>query len=261
MKELHALNSFYVIQVARKVGDPNIPRPWSRYSTKKEESSNENKKILVGEKSHNFQKGLKPGNNETKKSKSSENNNPQQQEFLQVMQPRAKSKIWADDTLTAVQLDKDDKTKEEEANPSKKKKKQSSKENELADENSLSSALKGCSDTNPIKQSDEVARDDEVSDMDYFKSRVKKNWSDSETDGEDSSNDEDSHDEGLGSRNQAAELESKDHTVEMEEAQTHGESNSNLEENENESPTVRTSDDKKDFETGRLFIRNLPYMA
>ncbi|ONK59949.1 uncharacterized protein A4U43_C08F12610 [Asparagus officinalis] len=40
-------------------------------------------------------------------------NDPKLQEFLQVMQPRAKSKIWADDTLRTAQLDKGGKANEE----------------------------------------------------------------------------------------------------------------------------------------------------
>ncbi|ONK55952.1 uncharacterized protein A4U43_C10F2630 [Asparagus officinalis] len=206
-------------EVARKVGDPNIPRPWSRYSAKEENSSNQSKKNLVGDKSQNLQKGLPLSKNEAKNSQNSENNDPQLQEFLQVMQPRAKSKIWADDTLRTAQLDKGGKANEE---------------------GRLSK--------------NETVRDDDISDMDYFKSRVKKEWSDSETD-----------DEGLaGTKSQDTELESEANPSKMEEAQTHGGINHDEEdknENPNENPMTLTRDDKNDFDTGRLFIRNLPYTA
>lgn len=254
-----------ICEVARKINDPNIPRPWSRYSAKKA-NLNDNERNLVEENSHSLQKGHKPAKNEAKTSKNSGHNDPQLQEFLQVMQPRAKSKLWADDTINTV--DKDDKVNMEEAHLSASKKKQSNKENEFANKASSSPTLKGCSETNPLKQSNENVHDGGISDMDYFKSRIKKNWSDSETD------DDGSHGEGIGSiKSQIAELESKDYTVETGEAQIHGGINHDetkvkpsfkgydVEEDEDENPTTLVSDDKKDIDTSRLFIRNLPFTA
>ncbi|KAK7858288.1 multiple rna-binding domain-containing protein 1, partial [Quercus suber] len=82
-------------EIAHKVGDPSLPRPWSQYSLKKEEKATEVKKLagaknssLVGSKEE--RKNLKKG---------SENYDTKLQEFLEVMQPRMKSKLWANDTL------------------------------------------------------------------------------------------------------------------------------------------------------------------
>lgn len=264
MKEVPC-RCFYVLQVARKVNDPNLPRPWSRYSAKKADLNN-NEKKMVEEKSHSLQKGHKPAKDEATTSKGIENNDHQLQEFLQVMQPRSKSKLWADDTISAI--DKDDKVNMEEACYSASKKKQSNKENEFSNKASSSPALEGCPEINPIDQSNDTACDDDITDMDYFKSRIKKNWSDSETD------DEGSDDEGTGSiKSHMAVLEAKDQTAEMGEAQIDGEINhdetkekpsskgSDAEEDENKNLTTLTSDDKKDIDTGRLFIRNLPFTA
>lgn len=252
-------------EVARKVGDPNIPRPWSRYSAKEDQSLNDKKKKSVEEKSHDLQKSREPANIEFKKSDDIKNSDPHFQEFLQVMQPRAKSKIWADDTVNPAPVDVD-KAKEEDP-LSKKKKRQNDKENELGDKTQNPGS-------NQIKQSDGSMRDDDISDMDYFKSRVKKNWSDSETEDGDSSDEEDSSDERIcGLKSQAPEVKSKDHTGEIEATQIHEEPNpdetrnmssfegSDNEDNKNDNPTVMDGADKQDFETGRLFIRNLPYTA
>ncbi|TXG66342.1 hypothetical protein EZV62_007617 [Acer yangbiense] len=76
-------------EIAHKVGDPNMPRPWSRHSLKKEKKVTEDEKNLTG-----AEKGGKKI-----LEKGSENDDPQLQEFLQVMQPRVKSKMWANDTL------------------------------------------------------------------------------------------------------------------------------------------------------------------
>lgn len=217
---------------------------------KEDSSLNENKKGLAGGGSQNLPKGLETATDDSKKSKGNKNNDPHLQEFLKVMQPRAKSKIWADDAVTGPQLDQDGKAEEEEAQPLKAKKKQNNKENKLTDETSSSPPREGCSETISMKKADAACAYD-ISDMDYFKSRVKKNWSDSESD------DEGSHDEGLDSmKTQSADLESNDHTVEMEEASVKG---SDVEGNDNKNPMMLTNDSNNDFETGRLFIRNLPY--
>lgn len=207
-------------EVARRVGDPNIPRPWSRYSVKEDSSLTENKR-----KSSDIAK-----NNVTKRFKSNEqNNDPKLQEFLKVMQPRAKSKFWEDDTLSLAQVNQEDKkVSEEEAHVLNTKNKESIKQSKL------------------VKKTDELARSDDISDMDYFKSRVKKDWSDSESDSDDDSRDD-------------AEQNSKDNNDEMEESKDNiDEMEDVVEEKENNNSTV-PSESNSEFGTSRLFIRNLPY--
>ncbi|KAJ0980850.1 hypothetical protein J5N97_009105 [Dioscorea zingiberensis] len=161
-------------EVARKVGDPNIPRPWSSHSIKKGRSVGENNTDASGMEVN------KPGstNGKVKNHKNTENKDPQLEEFLQVMQPRVKSKIWANDTLGEANLvDQGGKDDEAEAQPLKVKKKSAKKHtSELVHDGSV--------ETSPTSQSHEVAGDDAETDLDYFKSRVKKKWSDSESDDE-----------------------------------------------------------------------------
>ncbi|KAF8041940.1 hypothetical protein BT93_A0519 [Corymbia citriodora subsp. variegata] len=84
-----------ICEIARKVGDPDIPRPWSRHSLKnKDEVAEGGEKVSGGDSTVVIAKGQKKNLKKT-----SESNDPQLQEFLQVMQPRAKSKLWANDTL------------------------------------------------------------------------------------------------------------------------------------------------------------------
>ncbi|KAL6531967.1 hypothetical protein OROGR_013937 [Orobanche gracilis] len=75
-------------EVAQKLGDANLPRPWSRYSKKKD-----NKDTTPDANKHGRVKG------QGDKSKDNVDiDDPQLQDFLQVMQPRAMSKLWANDT-------------------------------------------------------------------------------------------------------------------------------------------------------------------
>lgn len=106
------------------------------------------------------------------------------------MQPRAKSKNWAADAITGPQLDQDGKAREEEARPLKAKQKQNNMENKLTDKTSSSPTPEGYSETISMNKDDAPCAHD-ISDVDYFKSRIKKKQSDSERD------DEGSHDEGL----------------------------------------------------------------
>ncbi|KAK6140463.1 hypothetical protein DH2020_025796 [Rehmannia glutinosa] len=87
-------------EVARKVGDPEIPRPWSRYSLKKHQILSEEEKTLIGSKGSRGANANANGEN-YKCKKDDEYNDPKFQEFLQVMQPRSKSKLWANDAPAA----------------------------------------------------------------------------------------------------------------------------------------------------------------
>ncbi|KAK9149967.1 hypothetical protein Syun_008276 [Stephania yunnanensis] len=79
--------------VALKVGDPNIPRSWSRYSQQKQEALKEESKTTSVQ-----SLGFGNSKGDAKRSKkSTENDDPKLQEFLQVMQSRTKSKLWAND--------------------------------------------------------------------------------------------------------------------------------------------------------------------
>ncbi|XP_076939987.1 uncharacterized protein LOC143608990 [Bidens hawaiensis] len=188
-------------EVARKVGDAEMPRPWSRYTLKKQESTK------VKKESANASKKVTP---EVKEN--TEDGDLQFQEFLQVMQPRTKSKLWSNDLLEAPQ-EKDGSKK------AKKGKKNSNSESDKLNENS----------------------DKSLSDMDYFKSRVKKDWSDSDDD-------------------DAEETENDDDDDEMKEAHESDPENPNETEDADE-PSSSLEDEDDILQTGRLFVRNLPYTA
>ncbi|XP_047321767.1 multiple RNA-binding domain-containing protein 1 [Impatiens glandulifera] len=153
-------------EVARKVGDPDIPRPWSRHSLKKVEDLNEVKRAkdakdlgLASDTDHKKKK---------KKNKNSDSNDSQLQEFLQVMQPRTKSQLWSNDALTDAAVNTNNVVL-----PVRKKIASllESDETETNENDSL--------DTKRDNKLTNLDHDVVMSDMDYLKSRTKKEWSDS----------------------------------------------------------------------------------
>ncbi|KAK6916954.1 RNA recognition motif domain, partial [Dillenia turbinata] len=171
-------------EVARKIGDPDAPRPWSRYASKKVETATEEGKKSASGKSSNV-KGSKGEKKITKKC--DEDHDPELEEFLQLMESRSKSKMWANDTLEVPSGDQQHKIQ-----------KTSNKLKEDANEKvdmQFKPDESGSLDSNMEQRSGNIPRDEVISDMDYFKSRVKKNWLDSESDddSEDSHSPDESH--------------------------------------------------------------------
>ncbi|XP_077244389.1 nucleotide/nucleic acid binding protein [Tasmannia lanceolata] len=249
-------------EVARKVGDANIPRPWSRHSVKEGSLTGANA-ISLGSKSLSVldSKGAGVNKENAKKSKKgSENNDPQFQEFLHVMQPRIKSQLWANDTtLAASHLDKNGKVDGKGTQYPKGKKNQSSahesndREGEVVP-GTLSSVLKESSGTEHVH---DPARDEAISDMDYFKSRVKNEWSDSEVDDDGSIGGQRVDEVGTEDSNPA-------HTRDSQGEIEWGSLSEDPEgkNDDTESPPSALSDEKGlVLETGRLFVRNLPYTS
>ncbi|KAH0985190.1 hypothetical protein GBA52_012367 [Prunus armeniaca] len=191
-------------EIARKVGDPEIPRPWSRHSQKKETKGGED-----GKKNKKEKEGVVAKSRSLEPSVKDESGDLQLHEFLEVMQPRAKSKLWANDTLVTPVAEKVSKAKKE------------SEEKSVPVDMEVDKGVK----KNDLHN---VAKDDAVSDMDYFKSRVKTEWSDSESSGSDEEEEE----------------EERRRRV--------------LKNNE-----LSTSKEEKEevLESGRLFVRNLPFTA
>ncbi|XP_031284877.1 multiple RNA-binding domain-containing protein 1 isoform X2 [Pistacia vera] len=240
-------------EIARKVGDPNIPRPWSRYSLKKEEKATEDGKKVVEDGKRVV--GAKRGEKKSLE-KVSENEDPQLQEFLQVMQPRIKSKMWANDTLIAPTVGHNDN-----ANVAKNKslvnKEGKEKSVVLHDESNKTNVM---SDSQAAEKLQNVAHDEVISDMDYFKSRVKKDWSDSESDdsvdGEDDDDDDDDNDDGNSVEGEHDSLPKDAGQLDVEEERTNGE----IIDPENLSSSLK-DEQEESWESGRLFVRNLPYTA
>ncbi|XP_059625084.1 uncharacterized protein LOC132268271 isoform X2 [Cornus florida] len=253
-------------EIAHKVGDPNIPRPWSRHSLKKQEKSTEEGKKVTGPKSL----GLPNSKGEKKDSKNiNENTDPQLQEFLQVMQPRIKSKLWANDSLTAPPLEQKGKLERGDG------KEESTLVQAELDE--TDERDDGSSDGEAAERPHNLAHDEVISDMDYFKSRVKKEWSDSESGDDENDNDEDDDDNNHGGNNS---LQKSHGAQDVHKIDPKGQNDSlegDASEEEVEKGSSQEFDDEmieldnpspssKDgrgnvLETARLFVRNLPYTA
>lgn len=258
----------YKLQIARRVGDPNTPRPWSRYSTKKNDLLNGNNESsknssLIGS------RGQKSASAFVKNLGSSDNNDSKLSEFLQIMQPRSKSKLWANDTTHSMDLfEQDRKSPKKQVNI---KKNSSLLQVQFSDESDLayisSPKIKGSSKFMTDK-SLEVAKDDAISDMDYIKSRIKKNWLDSENDDEcnedvdcvsgDDHNDDNSCMDGDDQIFKSKVAQKYVKNIQLDEEKITEEENSIVDNMGSENPAY---DDEKRlaFETGRLFVRNLPY--
>lgn len=164
-------------QEARKVGDANIPRSWSRHSLKKEGKVTQDGKKLGEDKSVAKAKG-----SEENLKMSTENDDPQLQEFLEVMQPRTKSKLWANDSVAVL-----DNASIKQENGSR-----DISVPVHAEVVQIGSSDDQSSKNHKSKKSNALVHDDVISDTEYFKSRVTKKWSDSESsDSESNDNDED----------------------------------------------------------------------
>ncbi|KAG4958428.1 hypothetical protein JHK87_035061 [Glycine soja] len=246
-----------ICEVARKHGDENLPRPWSRHSKKKDD------KVTAPDVEKPARANKGQGEN-SKGSVGDDVDDPQLQDFLQVMQPRVKSKMWANDTSIATNVDN------RQAMPN--------KDNDgasVASDQSGSLEDGFLEDSEPKNKSHEPERDKVISDMDYFKSRVTTEWSDSESsDGEDDDDDNDSScidsdrddhsnagkdEDNCDSRNGAREvdvdLEGKEDT--SGENVTNGKTQVNV--TEQGGQLSKSEDEKGVFDSCRLFVRNLPY--
>ncbi|CAI0540768.1 unnamed protein product [Linum tenue] len=232
-------------EIARRHGDPNIPRPWSRHSLKKDgEATAEDNKVPSAVSSK--VKGSKVDAKDDKEG--NDNDDLQLREFLEVMKPRAKSKLWADDSLIAAVADQNGKVSKK---PSQKEK--VSKEEPVSLDVELEESA-----------TEKLRNDTVVSDMDYFKSRVKKDWADSDNDSDGDGLDDEGHgdDDVRSSPNQSLNKNndlqvdrfSKD--IDLAEVKE-GIPPAGFNDKTDDSPNF----EDEDFEAGRLFIRNLSYSA
>lgn len=266
-------------EIARKVGDPNTPRPWSRYSLKKQEKVTETEENS-GSKSLTI---LGAKGEKKKDRKSREIEDPQLQEFLLVMEPRVKSKMWANDMLIAPTADQTGKitTKDSTAKgESREGMALVQVESNNASVHVASNKDRRVAGSHDLGKSQNIAHDEVISDMDYFKSRMRTNWSDSGSDSD--VNDSKDHIEGdddLSDKddNDSVKEEVKAHDYQMSQKGEHESltrdatqvavERASLEDGDDEHrPTENLSSSLKDsnvdvLETGRLFVRNLPYTA
>ncbi|KAL2244495.1 UNVERIFIED_CONTAM: putative RNA-binding protein 19 [Sesamum indicum] len=252
-------------EIARKVGDPNMPRPWSQHSLKKKENSSEEEKRVTSSKDSKTVV-LEGKSKKSKNKKDDENDDPQLQEFLQVMQHRSRSKLWANDTLAAPSLEQS-----EIASANKVQMTKGRGEN-LDGEDTDLEGIKGegtvLSEKQEADKPNNLVHDEVISDMDYFRSRIKNRWSDSESSDDEGSTDGNEHgdgddDDSTDSQNKSNHGPLQD-TLEFDVSRGEAEDGSSGEHGINNSVDPSSSQENKNeevLESGRLFIRNLPYTA
>jgi multiple RNA-binding domain-containing protein 1 len=201
-------------QVARKIGDPDAPRPWSRHSLKKPEYGSKDKNNAGAVDALPKDSKAQGTSAHVSGSKGSVANDPKFLEFLEAMQPRSKAKMWANDTAATLDTAAKDSivaTKESKGPL----KNVPASENDSSSEDASDEEM--ANDSSSENASEELQtenkQDKNMTDADFFKSKVKKNWSDSESDDEgsgDQSNtttdDEESSDESQYADNQLADL-------------------------------------------------------
>ncbi|CAH9145739.1 unnamed protein product [Cuscuta epithymum] len=213
-------------EIARKLGDPNAPRPWSRHSIKKEEKLSAADMEITSSRNKKF-KGLKEDNKH--RIEESENDDPQLQEFLQVMRPRSKSKMWANDSTIALSLSDNKKSSE-----------------------------KKCQMQEETKANTSIVKIDP--DVDYFKRRVK-DWSDSEGGEEDEEDDGDDDSKSNEDCNKDVETSFRKSGDDID-ALACGDNKKERSESSDEMLELGDHISKKDeevFDGRRLYIRNLLY--
>ncbi|XWS12276.1 hypothetical protein CRYUN_Cryun37aG0075600 [Craigia yunnanensis] len=162
------------------------------------------------------------------------------------MQPRVMSKMWANDIVLDTPVNQNSKVTENKTVAEKKARQTPAPVDVDIDETNIAF------DDDETKALDNLARDEVISDMDYFKSRVKKDWSDSESDDNEENDDGDQngkHNSVSGNviQDQIQEGSSKDFDGEILDPGN---------------PSSGLKDDRDEvLESGRLFVRNLPYTA
>ncbi|RZC62340.1 hypothetical protein C5167_024087 [Papaver somniferum] len=104
---------------------------------------------------------------------------PQLREFLEVMQPQIKTKLWGNDALGSTLTDQIVKGGVEKARSDKVDKKQKDPVKVNLDKHDEKE--NGPSDDSAKKETLVLPKTEDLSDMDYFKSKVEKDWSDSDS--------------------------------------------------------------------------------
>ncbi|KAJ1911504.1 Multiple RNA-binding domain-containing protein 1 [Mycoemilia scoparia] len=242
------------VELSKPKGDPNLPRPWSVYSE--------------GSTKYNKRHGIKPTPKKDVASNDNdqENNvikslyeevlekhkdNPKFAEFLQVMAPRAKSKTWANDDLVGL----------------------SAKEKKAV-KSAIKTQRKQAEPSYNDKDKGDGGHDDDDDDDDEYQDLPSKN----KLKNDDKDNDSDLDDECDNEDEDGDEIpqESKDKMSDMEWLRAHMEKKevpaAKKKENTPKSrpeaassvaapeETQKTNEERIE-ETGRLFVRNLPYTA
>ena len=173
---------------------------------------------------------------------------PKLKEFLQVMQPRAKSKLWSNDTAVDEKVN-------EKIGRGEKKREERRKGNE---EKSVTMDVEEEEEDveKEKEESDNVAKDNVVSDMDYFKSRVKKDWSDSESSDSDEEEEKEEEEEEENKDEEEAEVDEEEAGEEGVDEESDGRVLA-----QSDPASVSKDENGEMLDSSRLFVRNLPFTA
>ncbi|KAL6499992.1 hypothetical protein OROGR_027902 [Orobanche gracilis] len=243
-------------EVALKPGDANLPRPWSRHSRKKDNE------VTTPE----ANKHVRAKGQGDKPKDIVDMDDPQLQDFLQVMQPRAMSKLWANDTSIVSNASNN------RAISNKASKGTPDAIHRISVESA--SVVEGLPNNPKPNRSREVEHHEVISDTDYFKSRVTSEWSDSEDDSDNNDSiciDDDDKD----NRSHASEHEEncdknpykrilRKCSLEIDIAGKkdscgEGVARDKAQVNATEQEPSNPEDARGVFDSCRLFVRNLPY--
>ncbi|XP_061355186.1 uncharacterized protein LOC133299715 [Gastrolobium bilobum] len=269
-------------EVAQKLGDPSLPQPWSRYSKQKDNKgttpSNVNKhkmpRIIKTTRSR-YVKEHSGAKGQGEDSKDVVDIDDQQlKDFLQVMEPRAKSKLWANDTSVVSSVGN------HQAISNKDNKGTSAANHRVLHQSALEDGFPNNPEPN---KSRDLEHDEVISDMDYFKRRVTEKWSDSgSSDDEDDNDNNDSvciDDHGKDNHSHVNEDEEncdnksskRTGRNDAQQLDLEGQEDTSGEDVDHEKAQVNATeqggqvsnseDEKGVFEPCRLFVHNLPYMT
>ncbi|KAL0363776.1 UNVERIFIED_CONTAM: putative RNA-binding protein 19 [Sesamum calycinum] len=191
---------------------------------------------------------------------------PQLQEFLQVMQHRSRSKLWANDTPEAPSLEQSEIASANKVQMTKR------REEILDGEDIDLEGIKGegtvLSEKQEADKPNNLVHDEVISDMDYFRSRIKNRWSDSESSDDEGSTkgvehgngDYDDSTDSQNKRNRGPVQDTLEFDVSRGEAEDGSSGECGIDSSVDPSSSQENKNEKV-LESGRLFIRNLPYTA
>ncbi|KAL1195109.1 Polyadenylate-binding protein 6 [Cardamine amara subsp. amara] len=242
------------VEIAREVRDTNVPTPWSRHSLKKKGVVNEN-----SDKSSS--KVLNNGNargDKKSQCKREEADDPEVREFLDLHE-RRESKFWSNDMSIAS-------TSEE---TGKEKVLVKKADQPMISNGSETKKAKRSSDTAKTKKSKVVAPSDDVSDLEYMKSKIKKNLSVSDSDNETDSSEDEASDADLAGSDDG-EADADGHDAGIRNFPVDGITEVDGDDKDDDGDAMEVEGDGKVAQelkadsddvlvTGRLFVRNLPY--
>ena len=269
------------VTYARSVHSAQIPRPWSKYSAGSSANKEVEKKKAPAKEEEEGERWI--GAREAKKlakqklrekydpkykAQQMMKEDPKFREFMQLMMPQ-KSKFWSDgffedmDTLEQYRDSEKVLREDGDAGSSDDEYQDMDGDSKGKERESGSDGEESASDLESDDEEsdeDDVAHDDKVSDMDYFK--LKQGAINDESESEFSSeSEEDSEDDSESDSDSEVREDDIDDLDKSEGEEANEEKSEDVKEVEPKTKDVNAADMEALSETGRIFVRNLPYTA